>query len=97
MADLEVNVQSIKSMRSSLQELVDQLDGMLDDMYQSVEELHQTWDGPNHIEFTSRFENRHANMKDMDKSLSSFVKAIKKAQSLYGQCEEEVWNIVRGM
>lgn len=95
MADLEVNVTSLKSTCGSVKESVERLEKMLSEMYASVKELNSTWEGPNHEEFTEKFERNHENMEELNRSLETYVKALKKAESLYGNCEEEVWQIVR--
>lgn len=95
MADLEVNIPSLKSTRGSVKDSVESLDKMLREMYESVRELNSTWEGPNHEEFTEKFERNHENMEELNRSLETYVKTLKKAESLYGKCEEEVWQIVR--
>lgn len=46
MADLEVNIPSLKSTRGSVKDSVEGLDKMLREMYESVRELNSTWEGP---------------------------------------------------
>ena len=71
------------------------LNTVLREMYGRYKELNGTCDGPNHEEFTEKFERNHENMEELNRSLETYVKALKKAESLYGKCEEEVWQIVR--
>ena len=91
MADLEVDIGSMKSLHSSVKDSVDDLEKQLQSMYQSVEEL----EGPNHDVFTENFVKNVENMKELNKSLQAYAKALNKVRTLYGKCEEEVWQIVR--
>lgn len=95
MADLEVDIGSMKSLHSSVKDSVDDLEKQLQSMYQSVEELSATWEGPNHDVFTENFVKNVENMKELNKSLQAYAKALNKVRTLYGKCEEEVWQIVR--
>ena len=45
--------------------------------------------------FTENFVKNVENMKELNKSLQADAKALNKARTLYGKCEEEVWQIVR--
>lgn len=95
MADVEVDVSLISSMEKRFEEEIEQLQEDLSSLYTSVEELNQTWEGPNHEEFVKNFENRYLDMTELDRSLKSYLKALKKAQKTYTDCESEVFRIVR--
>lgn len=95
MADMEVNLSSIAGMEKTLAEAIETLEENLSNMYGSVSELNKTWDGPNHDAFVEEFENRHLDMRELNKSLRSYLRALKKAQKTYAECEETVFQIVK--
>lgn len=95
MADIEVDTSEISALEKKIESAVEGLDENLGNMYRSVSELNDTWEGPNHDEFVENFENRYLNMKELEKSLKSYLKALRKARKTYAKCESEVFQIVR--
>lgn len=97
MADLEVNTSSISSMQTTLEEAVESLESTLKAMYASVNDLNATWEGPNHDEFVRDFQNRYEQMQKLNQAFKSYSNSVKQANKIYRKCEDEVWQIVRGM
>lgn len=95
MADLDVNTSEMSALENKLESAIESLHENLGNLYTSVNELNATWEGPNHDEFVENFENRYLNMTELEKSLKSYLKALKKAKKTYTQCEEDVSQIVR--
>lgn len=95
MADLEVSTDEMSALENKLEAAIENLHENLGNLQTSVNELNATWKGPNHDAFTENFENRYLNMTELEKSLKSYLKALKKARKSYTKCEEDVFQIVR--
>lgn len=95
MADIEINTESLASTVQKLEAQTELLENALKNMYQGIEELNQTWEGPNHDEFEADFSGKHADMKELNKMLKSYVRALKKAEKTYESCEDDVYSVVR--
>lgn len=97
MPDIEVNTSSISGMQKQFGESIEALESSLETMYAGVAELNKTWDGPNHTEFTENFQERYEQMLELNKALKSYKKAVKQAGKTYEQCEETVYQMIRGL
>lgn len=95
MADLDVDITEMSALEKKLESAIETLHENLGSLHASVDELNGTWESPNHDSFVESFENRYLNMEELEKSLNSYLKALKKARKSYTQCEEDVFRIVR--
>lgn len=94
MADLAVNLDSMTGTIRSISEAVNTLEDHLKLMQESVSELNQTWEGPNHDEFVEKFGERYEMMVQLNKMLRKYLSSMKKAKKTYTSCEETVNNLV---
>lgn len=97
MKDIEVNISSISNMQKQIGEAVKTLDSSLKTMYEGVAELNRTWEGPNHTDFVTLFEQRYEEMKKLGKTLESYQKVVKEAGKTYDKCEQEVYQLVQSI
>ncbi len=95
MADIEVNSTSISQMEKSIREELENLKGIMKNLYAGVEELNQTWEGPNHQDFEKAFVEQYTDMSQLENMLEHYADSLKKAAKTYGKCEKEVAQIVR--
>ena len=94
MADLKINTSSLNKMHKNILETIENLDNLLKEMYKSVNDLHTTWEGPNHERFVSDFKKKYENMKKVNRSLNVYADAVKRAKEQYEKTEEEIMQIM---
>ena len=67
----------------------------LEEKKESVDELHQTWEGPSHDTFVSSFNQSFEQMVQAGQSLTSYLESMRQAQRDYAGCEEQVRNLIQ--
>lgn len=79
MADIEVNSTSISQMEKSIREELENLKGIMKNLYAGVEELNQTWEGPNHQDFEKAFVEQYTDMSQLENMLEHYADSLKKS------------------
>ena len=89
--DIDVSTEGISSTRSSAYDTFDEaLRANLSQMTISIEALNATWEGPNHQNFVSTYEEHKDDLDAFHDALSAYLRAWSEAFREYNNCESDV-------
>lgn len=86
---ISIDTESIKTLRNEFDTEINTMSASMLKINESVDQLHATWEGPNHDAYVANFQIGYEKMNEMKTALMKFIDILDAAEKKYSQCENK--------
>lgn len=95
--EIEQNTDYLSDDIVRLEDEKNKLERAIDEMFDAVNTLEATWDGPASETFKAQFQSDYETCKEMHRAFGTLIEKLKTAKEEYDRCESEVGELVRSI
>ena len=94
---IKVSVPKMKEDADKLQDCYDKVPKLIKDLENVMARLGTCWEGPAWVSFQKQMRIDIANMLDVYDWMKVFIESMTKAEEVYGNCEEQMYQTIEGV